>query len=215
MICVSSTDAVAECFNGHHKPSLKAILHFFFLRYQVEILQEKLEMVPVQYSGFAKKRREKNLKRELQALRRQMKQERKISGELSVNRMGAWTASHNIEKLELGTQLTHTHSLIHTHTHTHTESDEHGTPPPRRQRAASIPRNAEELACHVLHGSLRLTPSRQQILSHSGIRLEERAASQQQEGGQQQQTNTQVNSISAMEHKKLYLTNTQSVPLLL
>ena len=79
-----------------------------------------------------------------------------------------------------------------TFTRTHTESDEHGTPPPRRQRAASIPRNAEELACHVLHGSLRLTPSRQQILSHSGIRLEERAASQQEAGGQQQQTNTQV-----------------------
>ena len=47
---------------------------------QVEILQEKLEMVPVQYSGFAKKRREKNLKREIQALKRQMKLERKISG---------------------------------------------------------------------------------------------------------------------------------------
>lgn len=38
-------------------------------------------MVPVQYSGFAKKRREKNLKREIQALKRQMKLERKISGE--------------------------------------------------------------------------------------------------------------------------------------
>ena len=38
-------------------------------------------MVPVQYSGFAKKRREKNLKREIQALKRQMKLERKISGQ--------------------------------------------------------------------------------------------------------------------------------------
>jgi hypothetical protein len=54
---------------------------FFFLLFtQVEILQEKLEMVPVQYSGFSKKRREKNLKREIQALKRQMKLERKISG---------------------------------------------------------------------------------------------------------------------------------------
>ena len=40
-------------------------------------------MASVQYSGFAKKRREKNLKREIQALKRQMKLERKISGELS------------------------------------------------------------------------------------------------------------------------------------
>lgn len=93
------------------------------------------------------------------------------------------------------TDLNPTHSLSNscTFTTSHTESDEHGTPPPRRQRAASIPRNAEELACHVLHGSLRLTPSRQQILSHSGIRLEERAASQQEGGaGQLQQTNSQV-----------------------
>ena len=51
---------------------------------QVEILQEKLEMLPMQYSGFAKKRREKNLKREIQALKRQLKMERKISGELEV-----------------------------------------------------------------------------------------------------------------------------------
>lgn len=72
------------------------------------------------------------------------------------------------------------------YTHIHTESDEHGTPPPRKQRASSIPRNAEELACHVLHGSLRLTPSRQQILSHSGIRLEERATSLQDAEQQQQ-----------------------------
>ena len=57
----------------------------FFLYVQVEILQEKLEMVPVQYSGFAKKRREKNLKREIQALKRQMKLERKISGESSTD----------------------------------------------------------------------------------------------------------------------------------
>ena len=52
---------------------------------QVEILQEKLEMLPTQYSGFAKKRREKNLKREIQALKRQLKMERKISGELEVD----------------------------------------------------------------------------------------------------------------------------------
>ena len=38
-------------------------------------------MLPSQYSGHAKKRREKNLKREIQALKRQLKQERKISGE--------------------------------------------------------------------------------------------------------------------------------------
>ena len=56
---------------------------FSFIKIQVEILQEKLEMASVQYSGFAKKRREKNLKREIQALKRQMKLERKISGELS------------------------------------------------------------------------------------------------------------------------------------
>ena len=36
---------------------------------------------------------------------------------------------------------------------------------------SSTPRNAEGLASHVLHGSLRLTPSRQQILSYSGISL--------------------------------------------
>ena len=77
------------CFNGHHRTIVKTFPHFspLFAIYQVEILQEKLEMVPVQYSGFAKKRREKNLKRELQALKRQMKQERKISGELSCSRI--------------------------------------------------------------------------------------------------------------------------------
>ena len=37
-------------------------------------------MVPMQYSGFAKKSKEKKLKREIQALKRQLKQERKISG---------------------------------------------------------------------------------------------------------------------------------------
>ena len=45
-------------------------------------------------------------------------------------------------------------------------------PPPSSSSAP--PRNAEELASHVLHGSLRLTPSRQQILSYSGISLPER-----------------------------------------
>ena len=43
-------------------------------------------MVPMQYTGFAKKRKEKNLKREIQALKRQLKQERKISGELIAKR---------------------------------------------------------------------------------------------------------------------------------
>lgn len=52
---------------------------------------------------------------------------------------------------------------------------------PRRHRAPSIPRNAEELASHLIHGSLRFTPSRQQILSHSGIRLEERASALKKE----------------------------------
>ena len=42
----------------------------------------------------------------------------------------------------------------------------------------------------MLHGSLRLTPSRQQILSHSGIRLEERATSLQD--AEQQQQNSQA-----------------------
>ena len=45
---------------------------------------------------------------------------------------------------------------------------------PRRAPPSSTPRNAEELASHVIHGSLRLTPSRQQILSYSGISLPDR-----------------------------------------
>lgn len=57
---------------------------------------------------------------------------------------------------------------------------------PRRHRAPSIPRNAEELASHLLHGSLRMTPSRQQILSYSGIRLEERASAFQREREQRE-----------------------------
>ena len=58
-----------------------------------------------------------------------------------------------------------------------TETEDHSSVgSPRRHRAASIPRNAEELACHLIHGSLRFTPSRQQILSYSGIRLEDRAS---------------------------------------
>ena len=52
---------------------------------------------------------------------------------------------------------------------------------PRRQRAPSIPRNGEELASYLIHGSLRFTPSRQQILSYSGIRLEERASALKKE----------------------------------
>ena len=60
-----------------------------------------------------------------------------------------------------------------------TESDDQ-TASPRRQPQV-ITRNAEELACHVLHGSLRLTPSRQQILSFSGISLEERASTLQED----------------------------------
>lgn len=55
------------------------------------------------------------------------------------------------------------------------DSDDNQPNSPKKRRAPSIPRNAEELACHLLHGSLRMTASRQQILSHSGIRLEERA----------------------------------------
>ena len=123
----------------------------------------------------------------------------------------------------MGNTTLHIHTHTHTHTHTlsynvhaftrsHpsllslpplTESDEHGTPPPRRQRAASIPRNAEELACHVLHGSLRLTPSRQQILSHSGIRLEERATSMQgaaEQQGQQQNSQTLPHPLQTSHH---------------
>ena len=60
------------------------------------------------------------------------------------------------------------------------ESDEQAASP-RRPTQQPVTRNAEELASHVLHGSLRLTPSRQQILSHSGIRLEERASALQDE----------------------------------
>ena len=54
--------------------------------------------------------------------------------------------------------------------YTITDSDDQ-TSSPRRPAPSSAPRNAEELASHVLHGSLRLTPSRQQILSYSGISL--------------------------------------------
>lgn len=41
-------------------------------------------MVPMQYSGFAKKSKEKKLKREIQALKRQLKLERKISGQSEI-----------------------------------------------------------------------------------------------------------------------------------
>ena len=40
---------------------------------QVEFLEERLEMIAAQYSGSARKMREKNLRRELNTLRRQMK----------------------------------------------------------------------------------------------------------------------------------------------
>lgn len=53
--------------------------------------------------------------------------------------------------------------------------------PRRATQPPPVTRNAEELACHVLHGSLRLTPSRQQILSHSGIRLDERTTAAKDE----------------------------------
>ncbi len=74
-----------------------------------------------------------------------------------------------------------------------TDSDE---PPssPRRRRAPSIPRNAEELASHLIHGSLRMTASRQQILSHSGIRLEERANALQEEKREKEKQN-QTNDV--------------------
>eukprot|EP00731_Ephydatia_muelleri_P002416 Em0001g2416a len=48
--------------------------------------------------------------------------------------------------------------------------------PPRRSAPNLAPRNAEGLASHMIQGSLRLTPSRQQILCCSGISLEERVA---------------------------------------
>lgn len=67
-----------------------------------------------------------------------------------------------------------------------TEEQAPGGSPRRHHRAPSIPRNAEELACHLLHGSLRMTPSRQQILSYSGIRLEERASALQQQRQEQE-----------------------------
>ncbi len=63
---------------------------------------------------------------------------------------------------------------------------------PRRRRAPSIPRNAEELASHLIHGSLRMTASRQQILSHSGIRLEERANALQEEEREKERQKTEI-----------------------
>ena len=47
---------------------------------QIDFLQEKLQMIQSQ-SGYARKRREKTLRRELTALRRQVRNERKTSGE--------------------------------------------------------------------------------------------------------------------------------------
>lgn len=79
----------------------------------------------------------------------------------------------------------------------YTDSDELPNSP-RRRRAPSIPRNAEELASHLIHGSLRMTASRQQILSHSGIRLEERANALQEEEREkerQKQTENQTNDV--------------------
>lgn len=64
---------------------------------------------------------------------------------------------------------------------------------PRRQ-PQNITRNAEELASHVLHGSLRLTPSRQQILSFSGIRLEDRVSAFQEDTHYSDPTSSQPNS---------------------
>lgn len=60
------------------------------------------------------------------------------------------------------------------HLYDYTESDDPMSTP--RKQPQPITRNAQELASHVLHGSLRLTPSRQQILSNSGIRLEEQTS---------------------------------------
>ena len=47
---------------------------------QIDFLQEKLQMIQSQ-SGYARKRKEKTLKKELTALRRQIRNERKASGE--------------------------------------------------------------------------------------------------------------------------------------
>jgi len=63
---------------------------------------------------------------------------------------------------------------------------------PRRRRAPSMPRNAEELADHLIHGSLRMTASRQQILSYSGIKLEERATALQQQDPQEREEHEQT-----------------------
>ena len=58
-------------------------------------------------------------------------------------------------------------------------------------RKSTRAHDAEELASHVLHGSLRLTPSRQQILSNSGISLppnteqEEEEEEEEEEGGEE------------------------------
>ena len=46
---------------------------------QIDFLQEKLLMIQ-SHSGYARKRKEKSLRRELSALRRQMRNERKLSG---------------------------------------------------------------------------------------------------------------------------------------
>ncbi len=47
---------------------------------QIDFLQEKLYVIQSQ-SGSARKRKEKSLRRELTALKRQIRNERKISGE--------------------------------------------------------------------------------------------------------------------------------------
>ena len=51
------------------------------------------------------------------------------------------------------------------------DSDDQASSPRRPATSSTSRNNAEGLASHVLHGSLRLTPSRQQILSYSGISL--------------------------------------------
>ena len=110
--------------------------------------------------------------------------------------------THTIECVNVINQCFLSYNLLLSLSPHSQDSDENlnmTSPPRKRERAPSIPRNAEELASHVIHGSLRLTPSRQQILSYSGIRLEERvsALQQQEQEEKQQQEQQQCQRIAS------------------
>ena len=96
---VCADDSMLESFR-ERRPSTNSQVS---LDEQIDFLQEKLQMIQSQ-SGFARKRKEKSLRRELTALRRQMRNERKVSGEQGRPCRGGWVYGNSqLACLFLGT----------------------------------------------------------------------------------------------------------------